>query len=403
MLPPGKNKFYFTTEEEYIITDDNEIEEWKILIDDKCITVANVTWKIPQTKMLYTKEFISQMKCMPRPPPKALIAKERLKTPWDFFKSVFKDYRPDNQQVLNDCFEYDWSCWKIPKLIKDENELEELKKLIKSHYKAFREAYKYLGAINPAGLYPSIGSNVLTELIANCNSLVDNQTLNLSDIDLEFVATNAGTKNNPRHPERQLVRYQLMEYFVRVAKTKFIKNKICDNIIQAFRKIYDEHLKDSLEKYDCHKWRTANLWNENWDYVFKRYLTAVKKIYDNFSGKYALPGAPRFMSADEFYDLVDVTGIVNDDFGQREINPIFNCSMMTQKDELNSDKHINMTLVEFIEAIGRMAEKVNCPIPFEYMELMLQEFVEENPKYKENPPLHYKIEALIGNINKSIN
>mmetsp|Transcript_6402 Transcript_6402/g.5506 ORF Transcript_6402/g.5506 Transcript_6402/m.5506 type:complete len:136 (+) Transcript_6402:71-478(+) len=135
-------------------------------------------------------------------------------------------------------------------MIKDEEEQVEVKKILKLHYKAFRETYKFQGALNPAGLYPSIGSNVISEIVANCNSLVDNITLNLSDTDLEFVATNAGVKNHPRNPERQLVRYQLMEYFVRIAKTKFVKNKICENIALAVTKIYDEHLVNVFENYD---------------------------------------------------------------------------------------------------------------------------------------------------------
>ena len=32
---------------------------------------------------------------------------------------------------------------------------------------------------------------------------------------------------------------------------------------QAVEKIYNEHLKDVLEKYDCHKWRLNHLWNEH--------------------------------------------------------------------------------------------------------------------------------------------
>lgn len=54
--------------------------------------------------------------------------------------------------------------------------------------------YKYHSAISLSGLYPSIGSNVISEIVTNCNNLVDNITLNLSDVDLEFVATNAGNK-----------------------------------------------------------------------------------------------------------------------------------------------------------------------------------------------------------------
>ena len=166
-------------------------------------------------------------------------------------------------------------------------------------------------------------------------------------------------------------------------------------MVEAVTKIWDDHLKAYFDKYDTHKWRTTFLWNEHWDYVFKRYMTAVKKIYEKFSGKYAMPGAIKYMSSDEFFALVEQTGIVNDSFGQREILPIFNCSMMTQTNELETDKHINMTLIEFIEAVGRLADKIKLPIPFEYMQLMLDEIWNEDPKFKQNPPLHYKIESLI--------
>jgi hypothetical protein len=36
------------------------------------------------------------------------------------------------------------------------------------------------------------------------------------------------------------------------------------------------------------------------------------------------------MSLDEFYDLVDTIGVVDDSFGQREIGAIFNLSIMTK-------------------------------------------------------------------------
>ena len=36
-------------------------------------------------------------------------------------------------------------------------------------------------------------------------------------------------------------------------------------------------------------------------------------------------------------------------------------SMMTQIDEIESDKHLNMTFVEFIEALVRVAERLEIP------------------------------------------
>ena len=90
MIPPGKMLYYFMAENEIITANDQDSEECKLIDGEKWITSANVIHDAPQIIVKYTKESLSQMRCMPRPPPKALVKKERLKTPWDFFKSVFK-------------------------------------------------------------------------------------------------------------------------------------------------------------------------------------------------------------------------------------------------------------------------------------------------------------------------
>ena len=55
--------------------------------------------------------------------------------------------------------------------------------------------------------------------------IVDNMTLRQSDVDLDFVTANAGTvKKVKNNPERALVRYQLMEVFVRLAIRKWTNN-----------------------------------------------------------------------------------------------------------------------------------------------------------------------------------
>ena len=65
-----------------------------------------------------------------------------------------------------------------------------------------RETYKFYSAVAPSGFVCSIGSNVYSDIISNCEGFVDNVTFKISDLDLEFVATNAGVKNNPRNPDR---------------------------------------------------------------------------------------------------------------------------------------------------------------------------------------------------------
>ena len=89
------------------------------------------------------------MGVLPRPAPYVLKGRERLKTPWDFFKSVFKQYRVDNDRILDQCFEVDWAQTKCEKFITARNpdDVEGVKAYVKSVYKHVREAYKHYAGI----------------------------------------------------------------------------------------------------------------------------------------------------------------------------------------------------------------------------------------------------------------
>ena len=157
---------------------------------------TNIIENLAQTKQVYSKEKILEMKVKPRPSPKDLGAREHLKTPWNFKNSVFRDYKPDNAALLNKCFEVDWENSKLPKfLAKDEHERETIKNLLRSNYALFRETYKYLSGIDPQKELFCIGVNVFSDTVQTyMPGLIDNQKLKLSDLDLEFIATNAGGK-----------------------------------------------------------------------------------------------------------------------------------------------------------------------------------------------------------------
>ena len=199
-------------------------------------------------------------------------------------------------------------------------------------------------------------------MVSNFEGLVDYKLLKLSDIDLDFVSTKAPSK--PRYeflPERQLGRFQFLEILVRIGITKYFKTGIWKTLYESIHKCFEEHFKPFLEKFDSKTWRNKELWTEEWDTVFKRYHSTLTKVYSKFSGKYALPGAPHFMSIDEFFEIIWATQVVNDEFGQREIGSLYNLAMMTRVDELNEDRHMNMTFVEFLEGIGRVAHRLKLP------------------------------------------
>lgn len=78
--------------------------------------------------------------------------------------------------------------------------------------------------MNPCNGVPSLGTNTFQDLANGCQ-LVDGELLKLADLDLEFISTNAGIKNQALNPDRALVRYQTMEVLVRIAIQKYYKSK----------------------------------------------------------------------------------------------------------------------------------------------------------------------------------
>jgi hypothetical protein len=47
---------------------------------------------------------------------------------------------------------------------------------------------------------------------------------------------------------------------------------------------------------------------------------------------------------------------MSESFGSKDIGPLFNISMQTYVDELALEKHMKMTLIEFVEASARVAD-----------------------------------------------
>jgi hypothetical protein len=160
------------------------------------------------------------------------------------------------------------------------------------------------------------------------------------------------------NPERWLVRYQFMEIFVRIAQHKFFKSqtfneaggKITES--ESVIKLFEEQLLHHFRKHDAHQWRSQFLWNKECDLVLKSHMKTIKRLFTKFSGKFSKPGKPKFVSIDEFQTMISNSGILaSDSIGPGEIGALFNVSMMTQIKELESERHTNMFMLEFIEAI----------------------------------------------------
>jgi hypothetical protein len=192
--------------------------------------------------------------------------------------------------------------------------------------------------------------------------MVDGKLLKLADIGLEFITTKASSNHikGKTNPDRQLIRFQFLEIFVRLGLSKFYKTKVCATMDDAIIKMMEEHVMPYLVKFDSNLFRLNKLYKETCDNVLKSHLQTLKDIYKKASSIDALPNEDCVMSIGEFTKLI-MTTIQNDDalnMNTREIGTLFNLSMMSQVDEIFSERHCQMSFIEFVEAICRVADRV---------------------------------------------
>ena len=163
----------------------------------------------------------------------------------------------------------------------------------------------------------------------------------------------------------------------------------------------EEYILPLFESTDSHIWRKNNLWREECDLAVKRQYRTIQRLYIQYSGRYAFPSAPQFVSPVEFAEMIEQSRVINDYFTFKEIYPIWNLSMMTQADEINSDKHLNMNFTEFIEAICRVSDKLSVPHLVDDKDIVGDDFDEEDMSNAENVALwskrslEYKIESFL--------
>ena len=214
MLPPGTVNYYYSIDDVKICINliEPKIESDKLLhgglkLLSLQVPESNIMSNIVQFDQPVTSTYLTSMSVIPRPPPVILAGRLKVKTPWDFFKSVFKDYKPDNDKILDDCFEIDWVNTKCEKVIKDDEQIKEVKAYIKSIYKHIREAYKYYAGVAPLGRVNSIGPGTMTEMLNKCEGFIDGKSIKISDVDLQIIACNGGKRiTNYLSPDKALIR-----------------------------------------------------------------------------------------------------------------------------------------------------------------------------------------------------
>ncbi|EGR33095.1 leucine rich repeat protein [Ichthyophthirius multifiliis] len=379
MFPPFSLNYFFTCDDQQDYDHSNEqnivknpegdqikdVQLYNDQIENIQIQYINKI-EIQKSEKLFDSYFNPLITIVPRTrDPKYIPAKKKKqKVKWTFPISLFAKWQPDNEEILNKCFDFDWDNSKIPQKVKNKEDQELLKQFLREKYKLIKDAYKHFATFNPIQDIWCIQNAPWLEFISQLK-IID-QKVKDADINLKWTATiSGGDKGNIRNPERGISRHQLMEVLVRIAEEKYIlKYQKCSTFFEAMKLFWEEHLEGNLDqRYNQQLWRNERYWNEQCDYCLKHYKKIIEHVYKKFAKQKVKPGQPPFMCLDELIKIIQLAGLAEDEhFGSTVGYFSFNMAMMTQVDELYNDRIYQMSLVEFYEALARIAEDANFPV-----------------------------------------
>lgn len=136
------------------------------------------------------------------------------------------------------------------------------------------------------GDIPCITLNYFSNILLKCK-INDGKLLNINDIDISFVTTNANLNKNEvykyRNPDKALTRFEFLEALSRLSLDKYLRNKEVQTSEDAIKAmIYDETLVEKFAEVGDHQvWRDTRYWNEACDMILKKYLGFIKILWEN--------------------------------------------------------------------------------------------------------------------------
>lgn len=218
----------------------------------------------------------------------------------------------------------------LESIIKDPEERSRIKEHCAENYKYIRHAYKQCAGEDIINSFAAVGSGTFTRLMQNCGDYIDMKVIKTSDLDIAKSTVKGKDGNRPSHkniPLDKLIRYNFLEIFIRLSKDRFIKTGQAADYGEAVDLQFQKYLIPYFGPLDSHIWRKKVLWTEENDLAIKRQYKTLMKLFDKYTSSNR---AKRFMSADEFLNMLNESSIFGSDyFGRSEVFPLWNLSIMT--------------------------------------------------------------------------
>jgi hypothetical protein len=362
MVPPGTHYFYLVR------------DRGRIFLSPHYDVIRFKNTKIFMNRIIVTKrleEMQTIFQARAGDEDEAVFMKDR---------SVFRDYREDTHPYLKKCFEEDIFFSKIKRLTtnkRDEEggEYEACKEVLFAHYVRIKNIFLWECGHST---YPTISQLDFLSFAKTCD-IPDNdtKTVNISAIDIAYVATCVAHHNYKNNAERDLNRYEFIEIILRLANAKFKEQGVCSTTAGSIEKLLTEHIYPNtagVAEMDGDAFRKQKCYTVKVNEVLKKNEVQLKKVYISFTH-----AKKKFVTLEELVGYCHKVGLEISDV---MIASIFGESMMTIIDTVRDPTRPNqMKYVEFIVFICRVCH----------------EHYEKKADYK-SELLHLKIDHLMPNL-----
>ena len=116
--------------------------------------------------------------------------------------------------------------------------------------------------------YPTLGFNDTTEFVRR--SGLFGKEINLARMDQQMIATNVSNNKYKANSERELHRYEFVEFIVRLGLTKYKDPKKVETLMEATEEIFLKDIAPNNGSVEGLTFREAHMYNLKVDEIFRR-------------------------------------------------------------------------------------------------------------------------------------
>lgn len=208
--------------------------------------------------------------------------------------SVFAEWRQDNQQFLDSAFKADIDYSKLPKVLKNMEDLSDTKMMLRANFGQLKTLF--INLIASPKSYPVIS---WLQFVDRCKEwkIIDNN-LTISEVENAFKSTvyevdilndtdgRVEHTSIPASEWRPLCRYEFLEVLVRLAKAKYFDKRIQPSVADSLIMLLEQEIyPNNKEIMFWQEFRTEQLWRVEIDSILKANRQAIEKLFANFSAK----------------------------------------------------------------------------------------------------------------------